>query len=173
MKKLLSAILLIALCAAALVSCSKSEIPDGMKLASSEAASYKLYVPEEWEIGLTEVYTTANAKDAVLPNVSATTYEFEDPTATIEEWWETSKEELTLGFGEIKVISERDTVLDGKNAKEYVYTAKMGDTEYTFHQVAAMTSSGVVYLITYTSTPDSYEANLETFNKITAEFKIK
>ena len=172
MKKILSVILAIAMCAVALVSCSKDDTPDGMKLASTEAASYQLYVPEDWEVGLTEVYTTANAKDAVLPNVSATTYEFDDPTATIELWWETSKDELTLGFGEIVMISESDTVLDGRNAKQYVYSAKMGDVEYTFHQVAAITSSGVVYLLTFTSSPDSYEENLETFNQITSEFRF-
>ena len=45
MKKILSVILAIAMCAVALVSCSKDDTPDGMKLASTEAASYQLYVP--------------------------------------------------------------------------------------------------------------------------------
>ena len=171
MKKIISIILILMLSAAVLASCKKNDAPDGMILASGEAASYSLYVPEDWEIGTQASYTTANAKGNV-PNVSVTSFEFDDPTTTVDQWWETQKEELIAGFGGIEEISDGDTVVDGLNAREYVYSAKHGTREYVYHQVAVMKNGGEVYLITYTSTPETYEENLSTFNKITAEFRF-
>ena len=170
MKRLLSHILAMILALAVLTSCSKDGVPSGMQLASSEKASYKLYVPKDWVIGTQESYTTANSKDKI-PNVSATSYDLKAADSTLEDWWETETENLKEGFGEINVESSAATTLGGYNAMEKVYTAKLTGNEYKFHQVAAI-KDGYVYIVTFTCLPDTYDDNKETMNQIFSEFKF-
>ena len=61
MKKIIAAVALI-LTAVFAVSCSgkKSDVPDGMKLASDpKSASYTLYVPEDWTVDVQNSSTRA------------------------------------------------------------------------------------------------------------------
>ncbi|MBR6807402.1 MAG: hypothetical protein IKM46_03370 [Clostridia bacterium] len=170
MKRLLSVILATILALTLLASCSKDGVPSGMKLASSEKASYKLYVPKDWVIGSQESYTTANSKEKV-PNVSATSYDLKTADADLEDWWKTETENLKEGFKDFKEISGEKTTLGGRDAMEKVYTAKLTGCEYKFHQVASI-KDGYVYIVTFTCLPDTYEDNKETMNKIFAEFKF-
>ena len=170
MKRLLSLILAMILALAVFTSCSKDGVPDGMKLASSEKASYKLYVPKDWVVGSQESYTTANSKNKV-PNVSATSYDLKTADATLDDWWKTETENLKEGFKDFKEISSEKTTLGGRNAVEKVYTAKLTGNEYKFRQVAAI-KDGYVYIVTFTCLPDTYDDNKETMNKIFSEFKF-
>ena len=170
MKRILPIILAIVLTFTVLTSCSKDGVPDGMKLASSEKANYTLYVPEDWVIGAQESFTIANSKDKI-PNVSATSYELENTDSDLDSWWETELVNLEEGFKEIKVESSEKTTLAGRNAMEKIYTAKLSDKEYKYHQVAAI-ENGYVYIVTFTSLPDSYEDYKDTFSSILKEFKF-
>lgn len=154
----------------ALTACSKDGVPSGMKLASSEKASYKLYVPKDWVLGAQESYTIANSKDKI-PNVSATCYDLESADTGLEDWWETELENLKEGFGEINVESSEATTLGGRNAIEKIYTAKLTGNEYKFRQVAAI-KDGYVFIVTFTCLPDTYEDNKETMDDIFSEFKF-
>ena len=174
MKKLISLIIMLSLVLCALTSCGDdTDAPDGMKLASGDAVSYSLFIPDDWKIDVQTGYTAAHVSDEDKTNVCVTSYELEHTNSTVDEWWEINKADLAVACTEYKEIKVGvDTVLDGVNAKEYVYSAKIGSAQYTYHQVAAVTDGGVVYIITYTATPDKYESHLETFNKITSEFKF-
>lgn len=170
MKRLLSLVLAMILALTALTACSKDGVPDGMKLASSEKANYKLYVPEDWIIGSQESFTTANSKNKI-PNVSATSYDLKSADTTLDDWWKSELENLKEGFGEIKEESSEKTTLGGRDAMEKVYTAKLTGNEYKFRQVAAI-KDGYVFIVTFTCLPDTYEDNKETMSKIFSEFKF-
>ena len=174
MKKILAIILAITFVLTIMTACGKKEdAPSGMKLASGDAASYSLYIPKSWKIDVQTGYTAAHVSDEDKTNVSVTVYDLEHTNSTVDDWWEVNSADFAVVCTDYKEITiGADTVLDGVNAKEYVYSAKLGGAEYTYHQVAAVTDSGTVYVITYTCTPDMYESHLETFNKITSEFKF-
>lgn len=173
MKKFFTLLTVIALAAAALISCEKSDVPDGMKLASGEAVSYSLFVPEDWTLDLQTGITSAHATEGAPVSVSVTSYDLKNTDSTPDEWWEINVSDLKAAFTDFtEVTTGAATVLDGINAKEYVYTAKLGGAEYTYHQVACVRDGGIVYIITYTATSDTYESNLETFNKITSNFRF-
>ena len=139
----------------------KADAPKGMKLASGNAASYSLFIPKDWKIDVQTGYTAAHVSDEDKTNVSVTVYDLEHTNSTVDEWWEVNSEDFSIVCTDYKEIRiGADTVLDGANAKEYVYSAKLGGVEYTYHQVAAVTEGGTVYVITYTTTPDKYEITL-------------
>lgn len=174
MKKILSIILVLVFALTLMTACGKkADAPKGMKLASGDAASYSLFIPKDWKIDVQTGYTAAHVSEEDKTNVSVTVYDLEHTNSTVDEWWEVNSADFAVVCTDYKEIRiGADTVLDGVNAKEYVYSAKLGSAEYTYHQVAAVTDSGTVYVITYTTTPDKYESHLETFNKITSEFKF-
>ena len=173
MKKLISSVLVIILSLLVLSSCGDTNAPDGMILASGEAASYTLLVPEDWKVDLSTGITSAHAEEGAPVSVSVTSYDLENTDSTVDEWWEINKTDLAVAFTDFKEITVgADTVLGGVNAKEYVYSAKLGGAEYVYHQVACVRGDGIVYIVTYTATPDTYESNLETFNKITSNFSF-
>ena len=174
MRKILSITLALIFVITVMTACGKKDdAPSGMKLASGNAASYSLYIPESWKVDVQAGYTAAHVSDEDKTNVSVTVYDLEHTNSTVDDWWEVNSADFAVVCTDYKEITiGSDTVLDGVNAKEYVYSAKLGSAEYTYHQVAAVNEGGTVYVITYTCTPDKYESHLETFNKITSEFKF-
>lgn len=175
MKKLLSLAFAILLISCLLVSCGNDpDVPDGMKLASGDAVAYDLFIPEEWLVDVQTGYTSAHVSDTDATNVSVTSFDMQAANSTVDDWWEINVTDLKVAFTDYKEMKiGADTVLGGESAKEYVYSAKLGGVEYVYHHVAAVVEGGIVYNVTYTTTPDKYESSLETFNKITSEFRFR
>ncbi len=169
MKKIVSIIVLLATLAMLLVSCKESDAPDGMIKASSDAAPYVFYIPEDWKVDLQTGVTTAHDSENVRTTVSVTAYELENREDTIETWWEVNLHDLEAAFDEYTEISSGNTEIDGVHAVEYVYSAKIGTDSYTFRQVAAI-NGGNVYLITYSATSNVFEAGAEDFTKMVDNF---
>ncbi|MBQ4601776.1 MAG: hypothetical protein IJB24_02845, partial [Clostridia bacterium] len=63
------------------------------------------------------------------------------------------------------------TTLSGEPANKYVYTATVTGTTYQFMQIVCIREM-TVYVITYTSTPDSYDSNMEDVEKILDNFSF-
>ena len=158
----------------ALVSCgSEAGVPDGMKLASGEAADYLFYVPEDWVIDLQTAATSAHVSSDDRANVSVMSWELEHTDDTVETWWEVNLESLKEGFTDFTEESRTEDVLDGQPAVKYVYTAKFGADTHKYLQVAAV-KNGVVYVISYDAFPaDSFDAHAEEVDSIIAGFRIK
>ena len=166
------AVMLVMLCTV-LVSCKKdTTVPDGMKLASGDAASYYLYIPEDWVVDLATAATTAHVSQTDRSNISVSAWSLENADDTVDVWYDTAVEELKVSHTDFEEVSVTENTLSGVYAKDYVFTAKLGGEARQYRQVAAV-RSGVVYVLTYSTTPELFEEYLDEVDSIIAEFIIK
>lgn len=171
MKRIIAIALLIVL-ALSIVSCKKTDAPDGMKNASAENAKFYLYVPDSW-------YEQTEINSAVSPlrdgaNVNATTY-LADTAYTPVTYWETKAlPEINLAFKDALLVEAEcgETELGGLKAMRYVYDATLGGVSYRFMQIIAV-DSNMVYTLTYTAKPEHYATHLEDVESIRAAFAFK
>lgn len=165
-------VILIFSCFISLTSCGEtSDTPKGMVLASNEIVDYYLYVPDSWTIDLAAGAVSAYYSESDPSSVSMMAWNIEDSETTLDSWWENNLKDFNLVFTNFNLESESNTVLDGVAAKQYVYTASLGENNYKFTQIAAMRKS-MIYLFTYTSTAENYDSHAEDITKITENFKF-
>ena len=74
-------------------------------------------------------------------------------------------------FGDPEAVEESNLLLDGKEAMQYVFTAKLGETEYKFRQVVC-TRNGMAYILTYASTAANYDRHADEVQETIAQFKF-
>lgn len=179
MKRILS-ILLIVLALCALSSCSgNGEVPKGMKLASDTGVvDYSLFVPESWIIDASDGKTMVHVSETDRSSVSVAQWNLTEELSSIDAWWANYKEQISEAFAEMTVVTEGEkTVVDGKAASKYVYSAKLGENKYPFMVVATL-RNGSIYVITYTSVGEIddenslFSKNLGTVNSIIENFKF-
>lgn len=181
MKKVLSAVLsviILALGAASLFSCSKEEtdVPEGMKKASADSAGYSFYVPEEWICDVASGATTAYYSSSDASNVSVMAFSAEYSDYTAENWWDTFKADFEGIYSDFGVISSENTVLDENAAVKYVFQGTLDGRTYKFLQVVSVKSVSFsapqIYAVTYTSVPDNFDSHLEDVQKMLDNFKF-
>ena len=143
-----------------LFSCGdEDEIPEGMKLASdTEIVDYKLYVPIDWTVSNATATTQAYCEDRTNINIAQW-----DSSKTVDEWW---KDEYKPQVFEAGAVTEatieknkdgsegKSITLDKKAAKQYDYTAKIGDSFFKYTVIACKTG-GSIYVIHITYMQDS------------------
>ncbi len=165
---LLSALLI---ASAALVSSCSSDPdavnpPSGMTLACDpEVADYYFFVPEGWTVDLTTSASGAYYSTNDPSSVSMMVWELEHTDTTLDDWWTANVADLELVFQNFTLESEENTTVDDNYAKQYVYTADLGENHYKFMQVGTL-KNGKVYLFTYTSVVDNYDSHLEDVAKM-------
>lgn len=168
MKKILA--LLLAVSALALTGCnSDNEAPTGYKTASGEAADYTFFVPEDWTVDLSTGATSAFYSTDDPSSVSVMVWELPHTDTTLDEWWEMNLEDISLVFQNVAVEEPENVTMDGVYGKKYTYTADLGEFSYKIQQTAAL-HGGSVYLVTYTSLADTYDAHLEEVNNMLSFF---
>ena len=167
-------VLLMAMLAFSAVSCDKGEYapPAGMQAASDEKAAFCLFVPDDWTLDYSTAAAGAYYSKDDPSSVSLMAWELEHTDTTLDEWWEMNRAEISVVFSDVEEISAENTTLDGTYAKKYVYTAKLGEFSYKILQVACI-EGGDVYLFTYTSLPDHYDAHLDDVEQILRYVVIK
>lgn len=151
--------------------------PAGMKLASSEDADYKLWIPESWTVDMSTGITSAYVSSTDLSNISlvAMNLSGDDNYLTPGEYWESYKADLASTFSDIAY--DEDTangislLLDGNAAMKYSYTATVTGTAFHFQSVICI-KNGTVYLLTYTAQPGAYERNLDSVQSIIDNFRF-
>ena len=175
MKKLFMGILLALFIASAMVSCGEKDEyapPTGYVLASNEDADYCLYVPDEWVVDFTTAAAGAYYSKSDPSSVSVMAWNLEYSDSSLDDWWSANKEDIAMVFSDVEVVSEENTTLDELYAKRYVYTATLGENRYKFLQEACI-KNGYVYVFTYSSIEDNYDAHMDEVEEILSFVRIK
>ncbi len=151
---------------------SDIQAPDGMKLFSNEHTDYTAFVPVSWMVDMSTGTLSAYVSSADASNVSITAQALETPTK-LEDYWKGYEEDFKATFADMEYVGEAPvtTTLDKEPANKYVYTATVTGTQYKFMQVVCIREM-TVYVITYTSTPDAYDGNMEDVEKILDNFSF-
>lgn len=146
--------------------------PAGMITASSDAALYDLYVPDEWSVDISTGMTCAYASPADPSSVSVTTWTPKYTDTTLDEWWMDYISDVSLVFSDVNEINSENTLLGGEAAVRHEYTARFAEVEYHYMVIGAL-HSGVVYVFTYTSQGESFDEHMEDVNQILEFFAYK
>lgn len=173
MKKVSLILAVILLSLTALTSCSEASdvnVPNGMQLCTNDVINYNLFVPAEWtpSISTGAVGAYCSAEDPT--NVSVMAWNV-DSAMTLDLWWEQYCSDFDMVFDEMTLISSENATLGDVAAKKYTYTAKLGEYEYYYAQYACIHWS-MVYVLTFTSTPELYEEHTEELADIIEYFEF-
>ena len=153
------AVLLLLLLSA--VSCSSSPLdpPEGMQLCSKDTLEYVFFVPNSWSVNAktdaTSAFISLGSDNKPMASVSVTSYASEIEL-DLDGYWDICEDEYRKEFKNFTVIAEAATVVAGKNAKDFIYTADFSGVTYKFSQTVFI-DRGMFYIITYTARLDSYD----------------
>lgn len=155
------ALALLLLLLLSIVSCSSNPLtpPDGMQLCSKDTLEYAFFVPNSWSVNAksdaTSAFISLGSDNKPKASVSVTSYAAEIEL-DLDGYWDICEEEYRKEFKSFTFIAESATVVAGKNAKEFIYTADFSGVTYKFSQTVFI-DRGMFYIITYTARPDSYD----------------
>ena len=180
MKNLLlkiSLVIVLLLCAAALASCGANTNdpyapPTGMISATDEKADFCLFVPDEWQIDYSTAAAGAYYSASDPSSVSVMAWELDYTDTTLDDWWATNVDEITVVFDNFNLESEENITMSEVYGKKYTYTATLGNFNYKIMQAACLKGS-TVYLFTYTSVPENYDRHTEEVAEMLQFFVIK
>lgn len=161
-----------------LTACSggDTDVPSGMQKITSDALGCDLIVPKDWSNSSVQSAEPANAiigaycSNSDPTNVTVMAWNV-DASTTLDTWWETYLDEFDLVFDEFKLTGTESTTLDGIAANKYTYTAKLGENELSYVQCACL-HRGMVYIMTFTSKPESVESHAEDYSDIITYFRF-
>ena len=146
---------------------------NGMKIASGKDVKYRLYVPEDWVIDRNQkIYAAYDPEDR--SSVSVVPYLPDEAEMSVAEYFELCAKGMTNTAGEdFRILSQDEKIdLGGRQATVYVYTYRVGQTVYQYKQVIAAYGS-MIYSLTYTATPENFEAHLDEVDDIIKAFTFR
>lgn len=172
--------LLIALSTILLVGCSSSsvEVPDGMRLVSTDSDAFYLFAPGGWIDNTSSGAASAYYSDNDRSNVSMTcmspySISEDNPPVNAKEYVEVCRAELAAYMPGYEAVGEvSDVVMGGRNGKSFEYTASMGDVTYKYRQVVVVYQD-LYYILTYTSTAEGYDLHTADIDKVIENVKFK
>lgn len=176
MKKLLSLCLACILLALTLAACGKNEIemPPYTQLASDPSVvDFHLFVPDNWTVDMSTGTATAYYSVSDPTSICATLGQLnvtdtEDPYGA---YFTSFSKQFTDVFGDPQNVESSNLLLDGHEARQYVYTATFGGIEYKFWQVICL-RQGRVYTVTYSSTVENYEKHAADMQEALNNFRF-
>ena len=157
---LLAAVMLLSLCLG-LASCGKDPtVPDGYQLISNDDVPYRFYAPTQWSINTgtagNSVYYTATDRSMVV----VTSYVPDSGQETIDAFWAYVEGEYKAVYGDYMLVESAASAIGGRNAMRYTFTATIGAQPCKVLQVVTAYGNSY-YMLTYTSTPENFDAHLE------------
>lgn len=167
-------VLAVLMCAAAFAGCSKKDpdTPSGMKLASSEDTDYRMYVPENWRVDKSTLYTAAYYSSGDATSISATAYGMNYDDTTVDDWFEGFTEEFKEIYTDVTEAKAEEAKLGGVDGKKYTFSGTLNEKVYNYIIVAVLRQN-YIYYITYTSTPEYYSDHLEELDDVIRYFEFK
>lgn len=148
--------------------------PDGMKLISTDERAYRFFVPVAWTVNVRTEATAAyiDEADGTRSNVSVQMYMTGDERETVAEYFAKCEKSYKNLFSKYDLISDTEIKMDGIAARKYVYEIQNGGKDYV--QLQAIVKKGAMfYVVTYTSTPEHFDAHLGDVQKMIESFDIR
>ena len=153
---------------------ASADAPEGMMLASNDEVAYRFYVPITWKINRDERIFAAYL-ESDRSSVSVVPYMPDVESMSVAEFFALCEESMknTAGEGGYELLETRENVnLGGRKATAYVYRYTVGDVEYRYMQVVAAYKS-MIYSMTYTALPESFDAHLSDVEQMIAAFSFR
>ncbi|MBQ8410015.1 MAG: hypothetical protein IJY39_14240 [Clostridia bacterium] len=147
------------------------ELPEGMKLISTDERAYRFFVPVDWVINDRTEISAAYAPENDSANVSLQMYMTGDESKTVSDFFAECEERYETVFDSYTLLSDTEIEMSGIKAKKYVYTVVIGGVEYRQMQAIVM-QGAVYYVLTYTALPEVFDAHLNDVDLMIEHFYI-
>ena len=150
------------------------EIPEGMKLISTDERPYRFFVPESWVTNTkadfsAAYYSSTDSSNVSLQYLILDSFEMDK---TVEEYFTECEERYEKVFESYTLLSTEDITMDGVAAKKYTYTIVSGGVEYK--QMQAIVEKGsTMYVLTYTALPENFDSHLGDVEKMIEHFDVR
>ena len=180
MKKIISLVLILATLTFLFSACGETDtgVPDGMMLVENDKNTYKLFVPTDWTVNLSDGVSGAYANDK--SNVSLMIMTASQNYQSLESFCQKYYKDMEATF---QNVSAREEYTENQKfgqlpALKYVFTigTEASETDanavqYKYMQIFALDqSTSQVYIFTYTALAENFAEHLEDVNRIAAEF---
>ena len=151
---------------------TEADVPDGMQIFYNDNVDYTAFVPSDWTVDISTGTMSAYVSSADSSSVSITAQNLNEVT-TLDEYWKGYEKDFKSTLSDMEYVGEAPvtTTLSGLPANRYVYTATVTGTSCKFMQVVCIREM-TVYVITYTSTPEKYDDNMDNVEKILDNFSF-
>lgn len=156
----------------ALNSCSSlPKAKNGMQIVTNNAVDFSFECPADWSV------TRNDAVVAVLApkdrnNVSVTSFALKDTGMAVNEYFDSYRKDFESAFGKMDILTDEETKLDKVPARHITYTNTLGQDQYKCDMIIAI-RHGVVYTVTYTATPETYDNHAAVLKQVTDSFRFK
>ena len=148
------------------------DTPQGMKIASTEDAEYRLYVPSDWMLDKDEKTAFAYVSDTDKSNVSLTSYSPRE-SMSIDGYFDACETEYKKIYENYQRQEDAiETQMAGKLAKDYRFSFEHNGEKYESRQVICI-YRGMFYILTYTAKAESFELHTEEVEKIISEVAFR
>ena len=150
------------------------EIPEGMKLISTDERPYRFFVPEGWVTNnkadfSAAYYSSTDSSNVSLQYLILGSLEMDK---TVEEYFAECEERYKKVFESYELLVVEDVTMDGVAAKKYTYTIVSGGV--TYKQMQAIVERGsTMYVLTYTALPENFESHLGDVDKMIEHFDVR
>ncbi len=158
-----------------LTSCQASDpdAPRGYVGMQDESGDYILYVPQTWVQDETHGMLSAYAEKDSAISVSVTAVSESRNATSMEEYWQSYREEFENTFADFQLIEEKtQTTLGGESAQKYVFSGTVAGKSYQFMQVLAERNA-VIYTYTYSAPQERFDTMLEQAVAIQSNFVFR
>ena len=152
----------------------KVEVPEGMKLASTDERAYRFFVPTTWQINKRADMSAAYYSEGDRSNVSVQLYicGTGDEVQSIDIYFTRCEKSYIELFASYTLISSEDIKMSGIDAKKYVMDITSGGIEYRMMQ-AIVKKGDAIYCMTYTATAENYYLHTSDVEKMIEVFEIR
>lgn len=151
-----------------------AQAPEGMRLASNEDVSYRLYVPKTWVVDQNQtVFSAYEPTDR--SNVSVVPYmPSSDQPMSVMEYFEENKRlmEMTPNNAFEPIGDGVEVKLGNAPAMCYKYYYSIGGVQYQYMQIIAA-YKGMFYNFTYTAQKEHYNAHIAEVDTILDAFEFR
>ena len=144
--------------------------PDGYKMASASQYEFRFFVPDSWNVDTRATIPTAYYSATELSNVSLNSFMVTEGIKSGKQYWETFKANYDYSLTEIS--TDENLKMGGFNALAVEYTTEIANFDYHIKQVF-ITTSTMIYILTYTSDAESYDLYLDDVNAMIEVFEFK
>ena len=152
----------------------KVEVPEGMKLASTDERAYRFFVPTAWQINKRTDMSAAYYSEGDRSNVSVQLYicGTGDEVQSVDTYFARCEKSYTELFASYTLISSEDIKMSGIDAKKYVMNITSGGIDYKMMQVIVK-KGDAIYCITYTATAENYDLHTSDVEQMIEVFEIR
>ena len=152
----------------------KVEVPEGMKLISTDKRAYRFFVPTAWQIDKRTDMSAAYYSEGDRSNVSVQLYicGTGDEVQSIDTYFARCEKSYTELFAGYTLISSEEIKMSGISAKKYVMEITSGGVEYKMMQ-AIVKKGDAIYCMTYTATAENYDLHTSDVQKMIEVFEIR